>query len=47
MHFLHLDFSFPSIPPDRTIPVLYLPVLPHKAVAEVSEQEPYRRGWRL
>ena len=25
----------------------HLPVVPHKAVAEVSEQETYRRGWLL
>ena len=24
-----------------------LPVVPHKAVAEVSEEETYRRGWLL
>ena len=24
-----------------------IPVVPHKAVAEVSEQETYRRGWLL
>ena len=24
-----------------------IPVVPHKAVAEVSEEETYRRGWLL
>ena len=28
-------------------PCVYLPVVPHKAVAEVSEEETYRRGWLL
>ena len=26
---------------------VYLPVVPHKAVAEVSEEEAYRRAWLL
>ena len=26
---------------------LRLPIVPHKAVAEVSKQEAYRRGWLL
>ena len=26
---------------------IQIPVVPHKAVAEVSESEPYRRGWWL
>ena len=27
--------------------IYQLPVVPHKAVAEVSEQETYRRRWLL
>ena len=27
--------------------IIHVPVVPHKAVAEVSEQETYRRGWLL
>ena len=26
---------------------MMVPVVPHKAVAEVSEEETYRRGWLL
>ena len=26
---------------------IHIPVVPHKAVAEVSKQETYRRGWLL
>ena len=27
--------------------ILNIPVVPHKTVAEVSEEETYRRGWLL
>ena len=37
----------PSHGPSTIQNCFHIPVVPHKAVAEVSEEETYRRGWLL
>ena len=48
--FIHLSiylFIYLSIYLSVYLAILCIPVVPHKAVAEVSDEETYRRGWLL
>ena len=40
-------FIYLSIYLSVYLAILCIPVVPHKAVAEVSDEETYRRGWLL
>ena len=47
MILLHTDLYVVYVAKIESQPVGIIPVVPRKAVADVSEEEPYRRGWWL